>query len=299
MPWRALELEADAAHAEAITEALLELGAQAVATEDAEAGSAAEAPRFAEPCCDAPTAWRRNRISALVGLEADIPALVAAAARAAGLGAIPPFRVVRVEDEDWVRRTQAQFGPIRVGEHLWIVPSWCEPPRAPGALVLRLDPGLAFGTGSHPSTRLALAWLERSIRGGERVLDYGCGSGILALAAVRLGAAQASAVDLDPQALEAAAANARANGVRLELHAPEALPPGDYDLIVANILAQPLVRLAPELAARARPGARLALSGILTGQADEVAAAYAAAFETAVEPGEEGWALVTGVRRWA
>jgi ribosomal protein L11 methyltransferase len=296
MPWRALELEVDAAHAEALGEALLELGAQSVATEDADAGSAQEAPLYAEPVWGAAAAWRRNRICALFGLDVDVAVLVAAAAQVAGLEPIPAFRTSRVEDEDWVRRTQAQFGPLRIGEHLWIVPSWSEPPREEG-VVVRLDPGLAFGTGSHPSTRLALAWLAALVRGGERLLDYGCGSGILALAAAKLGAAEVAAVDLDPQAREAAAANAQANGVPLGVFAPEALPAGDYDLLVANILAQPLIGLAPVFAARTRAGARIALSGILASQAGEVAAAYAAAFDLTVAAAEEDWVLLAGGRR--
>jgi ribosomal protein L11 methyltransferase len=217
------------------------------------------------------------------------------ASAAAGI-APPPYSAQTVEDEDWVRRTQAQFEPVRAGERLWIVPSWHEPPRDPGAVVLRLDPGLAFGTGTHPSTRLVLAWLERRCA-GARVLDYGCGSGILAIAAARLGAAHADGVDVDPQALAATAANAGKNGVEIGAFAPEALPPGQYDIVLANILANPLIALEAELAARTRRGGRIALSGILAAQAGELIAAYAADFALEVAAAQDGWVLLAGTRR--
>ncbi len=297
MAWLALELEVTAAHAAAMADALLELGALSVSTEDAEAGSARESPLYAEPEPAAASVWRRNRLVALIEAQTDVAQLLAAAAQATGLGTAPPASTTPVTDEDWVLRTQSQFEPIRVGQHLWIVPSWCEPPQDDRGIVLHLDPGLAFGTGSHPSTRLVLAWLERSLRRGERVLDYGCGSGILALAAAKLGAADVAAVDLDPHALVATAGNARRNGVALRIAPPAALAAGDFDVIVANILAGPLMTLAPEFAARTRRGARLALSGILDAQADEVCAAYAPDFETIAAASEEGWTLIAGVRR--
>lgn len=296
MAWLALELQVEAAHAEAMADALLELGALSVSTEDAEAGLAQELALYAEPA-PAATAWPRNRLTALVPIHADTAGWIAAAARAAGLTDVPAAKVARVEDQDWVRRTQLQFGPLRAGARLWIVPSWCASPGDDDAIVIRLDPGLAFGTGSHPSTRLVLAWLEQSLRGGERVLDYGCGSGILALAAAKLGAAQVTAVDLDPQALAACAANARTNGVALQVAAPDGLAAGDFDVIVANILAGPLIGLAPEFAARARRGARLAVSGILDVQADQVRAALARDFAACAAASEERWTLIAGVRR--
>jgi len=208
----------------------------------------------------------------------------------------PHFTTARIEEQDWVRRTQSQFRPFEAAADLWVVPSWHAPPD-PSAIVLRLDPGLAFGSGHHASTRLALAWLARTLRGGESVLDYGCGSGILAIAAAKLGARRIAAVDLDPQALEAAAANARANNVDLRVTSPDALPAGDYDLVVANILAQPLIQLEPILAARARAGAHLGLSGVLEAQVPELSVAYAPDFEVRVAAVEEGWALIEGRRR--
>jgi ribosomal protein L11 methyltransferase len=272
MPWLAVTLEVDAEAAEAMSEALLEAGAQSVHVEGV------ERPR--------PT------LNALLGVQDDANRLVGEAARVAGLASVPRFCVTEVPDEDWVRKTQAQFHPIEIGARLWIGPSWHQPP--PGRRAVRLDPGLAFGTGTHPTTRLVLHFLERHIRGGERVLDYGCGSGILAIAAARLGAAHVDAVDVDPQAVETAAANARANGIALNATLPDALAAAHYDLVVSNILAQPLILLAPLLAARAP---RVALSGILDEQADEVMRAYGPWFEMKLAGADERWVLLEGVRR--
>ena len=275
MPWRALTLEVAAAQAETLSDALVEQGAQSV--------------WIGEP------GQARLQMHALFEAGADAPSLLGAAASAAGCP-LPLYRTYEVADEDWVRATQAQFKAQCIAGNLWIVPSWEAPP--PHAkVVLRLDPGLAFGTGSHPSTRLVLGWLTRTNLAGARVLDYGCGSGILAIAAARLGAAQVDAVDLDPDALDATGDNARANGVAVGAYAPERLPPGDYDIVVANILAQPLIALEPLLGARTRAGGRVALSGILEAQADEVAAAYEGRFATNIAAAEDGWALVEGVRQ--
>lgn len=274
MPWLSITLETDAAQAEALSEALLEEGAESVAIEPA---------------------GTRVRLSALAAAGADAATLIASAARAASLPA-PDFSVTRLDDEDWVRRSQAQFGPIRVAGRLWIVPSWDTPPD-PAAVVVRLDPGLAFGTGSHVSTRLVLQYLEKNLQPGERVLDYGCGSGILAIVAGKLGAGEISAIDIDPQALATAAANAAANSVALNVASPGSLPPGSFDLVLANILAAPLIALESVLAARTRAGGRIVLSGILESQATEVAAAYARDFDAGILAIEEGWALVGGVRK--
>jgi ribosomal protein L11 methyltransferase len=184
-----------------------------------------------------------------------------------------------VEDADWVRRTQAQFPPVRVGEALWIVPTWHDPPD-PEAIVIRLDPGVAFGTGTHPTTRLCLSWLLQHRPEGARVLDYGCGSGVLAIAAARLGARVVIGTDIDEQALAAARANSERNAVTLVYTAPDRLPPGQFDVVLANILANPLRLLAPCLLARVRPGGMLVLSGVLQRQADELIAVYAQADAT-------------------
>jgi ribosomal protein L11 methyltransferase len=206
----------------------------------------------------------------------------------------PKYGVARVEDEDWVRRSQAQFSPLRIGR-LWVGAGWHEP--EPGCAVVRLDPGMAFGTGSHPTTQLVLRFVERAVAGGERVLDYGCGSGILAIAAAKLGAAKVDATDIDPVAVETAAANAQRNQVELGLCAPEELGSGVYDIVLANILSQPLIVLAPLLAARTGPGGRIALAGILDSQADDVAAAYAPWFTVTVPLRQDGWSLLEGRKK--
>ena len=283
MSWLSITLELDPAQAETLSEALLEAGAESVSLE-----STSSDPATLEP-------GARMRVIALTKAAAEPAALVAAAAATAAI-APPAFTVAHVAEEDWVRRSQAQFGPIRIAERLWIVPSWHIPPD-PAAIVVRLDPGLAFGTGSHVSTRLVLQNLESDMRTGERVLDYGCGSGILAIVAGKLGAGEITATDIDPQALATTAANAIDNGVVLNVMAPESLPPGTFDLILANILAGPLVELEPLLAARTRTGGRIVLSGILESQAAEVAAAYARDFDAGVLAIEEGWALVGGRRK--
>ena len=267
MPWLALTLHVERAAAEAFSDALLEAGAQSVSLEG------------------------EHTIAAIVSLGTDANALVASAASSVGIQP-PRFRSETLQDQDWVRATQAQFQPISVGTRLWIGPSWHAP--APGRIAVRIDPGLAFGTGSHPTTKLVLSFLDRLIGGGERVLDYGCGSGILAIAAAKLGAVQVDAVDLDPEAVATARANAAANAVALRAELPDALPAADYDIVVSNILAQPLIVLAPLLAPR---GAHLALSGILESQADEVARAYQPWVALSVTAREDGWVLLSGSRR--
>ena len=274
MAWLAITLEVEPAQAEALSEALIEAG---VASVDLEPNAS------------------RTRVTALAARGTDAGHLVLQAAQAAGMRA-PEFRIDRVDDDDWVRRSQSQFAPQRVGSRLWIVPSWHTPPEPP-ALTVRLDPGLAFGTGSHPSTRLVLSALEEKVRGGERVLDYGCGSGILAIAAAKLGAGAIDAVDIDPQAVEVARENARLNGVSLGAVLPGELPAGPYDLVLANILSGPLIELAPELAARTRAGGRILLSGLFESQAADVQAAYAACFDTAIAEREGDWVLIEGTRR--
>jgi ribosomal protein L11 methyltransferase len=275
MPWHALTLEVDAATAEAMSEALLEAGAQSVALDRV----------------DGP----RPSLTALLALDLDPRNVLGHAARLAGLAAAPAFSVEELADEDWVRKTQAQFPPIEVGARLWVGPSWHEPPV--GRAIVRLDPGMAFGTGTHPTTRLMLGFLVQHVAGGESVLDYGCGSGILAIAAAKLGAARVDAVDLDPVAVETTAANARDNGVAIRAAVPDALPAAAYAMVVSNILAQPLILLAPLLAARCAPGGRLALAGILQTQAAEVIDAYKPWLSLRVESLHDGWVLLAGIRQ--
>jgi len=297
MPLRSVVITVEAGAAEALGDALIEAGALSVSVEDADAGTPAEKPLFGEPGTEPDReAWERSVIRALVAEGADIDVLVAEAAAQAGFAAPPAYRSEPVEDQDWVRITQAQFEPIRVSDRLWVVPSWHTPPD-PDAINLLLDPGVAFGTGAHPTTRMCLRWLEASVRGGETVLDYGCGSGILAIAAMKLGAGSAMGVDIDADAVAQARANARANAVDATFLTAAARLELEADLVVANILANPLRLLAPVLAAHTRRGGRLALAGLLADQAAELIDVYRPNFDLAVAAEEEGWALLAGARR--
>lgn len=274
MASRALRLEVDPAAADALSDALLDAGAQSVTIESPEGP--------------------RPVLSALFAASADPQNALRLALEGCGQPRGIPFTVQSVADEDWVRASEAQFTPLEL-DRLWVGASWHTPPV--GAKdVIRIDPGLAFGTGSHPTTKLVLRFLERTLRRGERVLDYGCGSGVLAIAAAKLGASQVAAVDIDPQAVAVTRENARANDVAINASLPEALAPARYDVIVANILAQPLIDLAPVVAERAEQGARLALAGILHSQAADVAKVYAAWFDLDVAQQDEDWVLLAGVR---
>lgn len=294
MAWLQLRCDTDAASAEALTDALMEAGALSAGIEDADAGTPEETPQFGEPGMDIAAAWDHSRIAALFEADADAGAVLAACCAGLGLPT-PPFTLETVEEQNWVQLTQSQFDPIRVSDKLWIVPSWHETP-APDAINLILDPGMAFGTGSHPTTRLCLEWLERYVTADCSLLDYGCGSGILAIAAARLGANPVTGVDIDPQAVDAAKANAERNGV--SAHFADSREPidGQFNILIANILANPLKALAPALAAHVRPGGWLALSGILVEQEEELMAIYSPWFAMAVADRREGWVCLEGRR---
>lgn len=295
MAWLQATIEADSAVAERLADALMEAGALSAAIEDALAGTDAEQPIFGEPGEPVEQLWSHSLIVALFD-ENDDPALIIAAAATACELSLPTWREERVEEQDWVRMTQAQFEPIRISERLWITPTWHETPD-PAAVNLQLDPGLAFGTGSHPTTRLCLQWLDTHIAGGESVLDYGCGSGILAIAALKLGAGSAVGVDIDPQAVRASVDNAAQNGVTARFVLPDATPEDRYDVVVANILANPLRLLGGLLAGHVKPGGRIVLSGILAEQAEELSAIYAQWFDMDAPVFDEGWTRLSGVRR--
>lgn len=292
----AIVVELAEREADAFGDAMLEAGAVAVSVEDADAGTASERAIFGEPGAAADPGWQRNILRALVDADADVPALLAAAAAALGWSGPPQHRTEPVPDADWVRATQAQFEPIRISDRIWIVPSW-HSPADPAALNIALDPGLAFGTGSHPTTSLCLRWLEANVRGGESVLDYGCGSGILAIVAARLGASNVVGIDIDPEAVRTARANATANAAHARFHGTDDPLPPPADLVVANILASPLKVLAPLLAAQTRPGGRIVLAGLLDAQCGDVAAAYASWFDMRPHASLEGWTALEGRRR--
>lgn len=296
----ALTLLVAAAAVESVCDALADdLGALSTSVEDADAGSAAEQPVFDEPGVASTAAWCRAEVSALFTDEAAATAAAAALIATRGGDDVRIVAIAAVADHDWVRLTQAQFGPSEVAPGFWIVPTWSEVP-ADAQQVIRLDPGRAFGTGSHPTTRMCLRWIAGNGSSNgvawRRALDYGTGSGVLAIAASRFGAAAVDAVDIDPAAVEATEANARANGIALRAGLPESVA-GPYQLVVANILAAPLKLLAPLLAALVGEGGVLVLSGILARQADELIAAYAASIELAVADEDDGWILMVGRRR--
>jgi ribosomal protein L11 methyltransferase len=259
-------VEVERAAADALSDALLEQGAQSVSI---------DAPDGERPVLNA--------------LFADAATLEACRSRLPQRGAVH-----EVAEQDWVRASQAQFQPWRAGR-LWIGATW-HPAPADAAACVRIDPGLAFGTGSHPSTRLCLRFLESTLQEGESVLDYGCGSGILAIAAAKLGAGTVDAVDVDPVAVEVARANANANGAAIGCSLAQELPSRHYQVVVANILARPLIELAPRLSAHLAPGGRLALAGVLQAQADEVSRAYGDV-DLAGTEAEDGWVLLSGKKR--
>ncbi|MCG8394244.1 MAG: 50S ribosomal protein L11 methyltransferase [Pseudomonadales bacterium] len=291
MAWLQLHLATTEQNADAFQAALENLGACAVTLTDG-----ADQPVFEPPPGTRPL-WQNTVVSAL--FEADrTPDEIVAALRKQGLEAQAHHHET-LEDQAWERAWMDDFAPMRFGERLWIVPSWSEAPD-PQAVNLQLDPGLAFGTGTHETTALCLEWLDRADLAGKTVLDFGCGSGVLAIAALLLGADSATGTDIDPQALTASMDNARNNGVvdNLHLYLPEKMP-ADFgcDVLVANILAGPLVELAAQLASYCRPGATLALSGILAEQADSVREAYAPWFDLTPTTQQGDWVRIDGVRK--
>lgn len=292
MPWLQVRLAITPEQAETYEDALLEVGAVSVTFMDAE-----DQPIF-EPDLGTTPLWSHTHLLALFEADTDETALIAHLQLLCG-GSLPEHHVERIEDQDWERSWMDNFQPMRFGRRLWIVPSWHAAPE-PDAVNLLLDPGLAFGTGTHPTTALCLEWLDGQELQGCNVLDFGCGSGILAIAALLLGAPQAVGTDIDPQALEASRDNASRNGIdpaRFPVYLPADLPQQPADVVVANILAGPLVSLAPQITALVKGGGRLALSGILAEQAEDVRAAYAGAFDLDPTASKDGWVRISGVKR--
>jgi ribosomal protein L11 methyltransferase len=287
-----LSLLVSESRVEDVSDALDALDALSVSVEDADAHTDAERALFGEPGMPPPKeGWQRSRVVALFPDEA----LAQEAARLLQLqdffDGCQLLGVATVPEQDWVRLTQSQFAPVDVTPEFWIVPTWHEPP-AQARQVIRLDPGLAFGTGTHPTTRMCLRWIATQSLAGQRVLDYGCGSGILAIGAAKYGASDIDAVDIDEAAVRATLDNAQANGVTLKAGLPDAAQ-GLYDTVLANILATPLKMLAPLLRAHVAPGGSLVLAGILERQADELTAAYAPYCHLAVADTQDGWVLMT------
>lgn len=280
---------------EAVSDALEALDALSVSVEDADAQTEAEQALFGEPGLPPPReGWQRSRVLALFSQRgaAEEAARLLQAQDFFATGQV--LGIEEVPEQDWVRLTQSQFAPVEITPAFWIVPSWHEPP-AQARRVIRLDPGLAFGTGTHPTTRMCLRWIARQSLQGRRVLDYGCGSGILAIGAALHGAREVDAVDIDPAAVQATLDNAAANGVELRAGLPEAAH-GQYEVVLANILATPLKVLAPLLCGHVAPGGHLVLAGILERQSAELAEAYAPWLRLEVTDAEDGWILMTAQR---
>lgn len=295
MSWTEIVAEVEEEHAEALSDALLHFDALSVSIEDADEGTDAEQPLFGEPGMEPEkTAWKRSRVIALVPTDCNYAELVELAAAHCDI-AVPNFFLRIVADQDWVRLTQSQFEPMLIGQRIWVVPSWHSAPD-PTALILELDPGLAFGTGSHPTTRLCMEWLEQHPPVDKSVLDYGCGSGILAIVAKKLGAAKVEGVDIDVQAVHAAEFNAVRNHCEIDFSVPNSVTSTTYDVVVANILSNPLKVMAPMLSGKVASGGALVLSGVLARQAEEVAAVYAPYIALTVWQERDGWVALVGHR---
>ena len=299
MSWLNLTLSIPRDHADAYGDSLMALGAISVNAEDALEGTDAEKPIFGEPGASTGL-WDQCKLTALFLPNADVAAIAGEAASALGF-ATPALRVEPLEDVDWVQQNRDQFQPIKISDQVWIVPTWHSAPDA-HAINIALDPGAAFGTGSHPTTRLCLQWLEANLRPAlllaakPSLLDYGCGSGILAIAGMKLGAGLVVGVDIDTQAIEAAGYNAQQNEVDIAFSTTDQRLDFVADITVANILANPLKVLAPLLASHTKAGGRLALAGILDHQADEIIAIYQPWFDLAVWRQDEGWSCIAGTR---
>ena len=307
MAYRELIFTVVAEIAEPLGDALLELGALSVTVEDDAAGGYDENPLYGEPGLSPEVqAWDRSSVTALFNPEidhSDAPDFISnllTSLKDLGFDISPPEER-RVEEQDWVRLTQSQFAPIQIGKRIWVVPSWHETPsNDPDAICLAVDPGLAFGTGSHPTTHLCLLWLEQHTQlRNHTLLDYGCGSGILAIAAAKLGCTAVVGTDIDPQAIVAARSNAQINQVEIQFILPnedaiELAPDTQYDIVMANILANPLQVLAPALVNKIRPGGQIVLSGVLARQAEEVIATYRQWLDLSIWKESEGWVCLQG-----
>ncbi|MDN6320261.1 MAG: 50S ribosomal protein L11 methyltransferase [Marinobacter sp.] len=295
MPWIQLQIPADPDTADQLEDLLMEMGSDAVSMEDA-----ADQPLY-EPDPGTTPLWSQTTVTGLFQSDRDIDQLCSDVRNAWHQQTqqdLADIDVTLIEDKDWERAWMDDFHPLQFGERLWIVPSWADAPN-PDAANLMLDPGLAFGTGTHATTALCLEWLDGKNVTGKQITDYGCGSGILGLAALLLGAEHVVGVDTDPQALEASRENARRNEVdqtKLDLYLPKDEPNTKSDIMLANILAQPLIGLASHLASLTKPGGDLVLSGILSNQAREVMAAYEPWFIMDEPEQREEWIRLTGRR---
>ena len=296
MHWISVVVQAQEDTAERISDALIELGALSASIEDALADTENEQAIFGEPGDPPPGIWQKNLVSAMFEQDADVDALMRALEQKTQLNNLA-YHTQIIEEQDWVRATQSQFNPIQICERLWIVPTW-HTVVDQNAINITLDPGLAFGTGSHPTTHLCLEWMTQHIEPNHTVLDYGCGSGILAIAAKKMGAQHVTGVDIDPQAIEASLFNAQQNQVKIDFyHAEQFSQSQTFDIVVANILSSALMILAPILANACRQGGKVALSGILEEQVEALSTRYAQWFTMEAPTTKDGWILLTGTKK--
>lgn len=297
MAWVSLKIEAQDNTADLISDTLMELGALSAIIEDANAETIDEQPIFGEPGDPPPGIWQQNLVSALFDEGIDINAVMADLKQRTKLANLH-YTTEVIEEQDWVRATQSQFEPIKITDSLWIVPTWHSSPN-PDALNIILDPGLAFGTGSHPTTHLCLEWLTKTVKPGQTVLDYGCGSGILAIAAKKLGAGHVVGTDIDAQAIQSSLYNAEQNNVDADFYPASQYQSKEFDIVVANILSSALSVLAPALAKSCKAGGKIALSGILREQESAVSAIYAEWFDMETPQYMDSWVLLTGTKKCA
>ena len=297
MAWVSLKIEAQDNTADLISDTLMELGALSAIIEDANAETIDEQPIFGEPGDPPPGIWQQNLVSALFDESVDIVQIIADLEQQTKLSHLQ-YSIETIQEQDWVRATQSQFDPIKITDNLWIVPTWHESPNA-DAINIVLDPGLAFGTGSHPTTHLCLAWLTQTVSPNQSVLDYGCGSGILAIAAKKLGAGKVVGTDIDAQAIQSSLYNAEQNNVVAEFYHASKYQTQQFDIVVANILSSALSVLEPALASSCKAGGKIALSGILKEQAADVSAIYAEWFNMELPQYMDSWVLLTGTRKCA
>jgi ribosomal protein L11 methyltransferase len=295
MAWLSLKIAAQDNTADLISDTLMEQGALSAIIEDANADTLDEQPIFGEPGDPPPGIWQQNLVSALFDEGVDVQKVMADLARLTKLPSLH-YTTEVIQEQDWVRATQSQFDPIKITDDLWIVPTWHSAPNA-NAINIVLDPGLAFGTGSHPTTHLCLAWLSQTVKTDQTVLDYGCGSGILAIAAKKLGASKVVGTDIDAQAIQASLYNAEQNAVQAGFYHANDYQTEEYDIVVANILSSALSVLAPALAKSCKSGGKIALSGILKEQAEAVSAIYAPWFDMQAPVYMDAWVLLTGSKK--
>jgi ribosomal protein L11 methyltransferase len=295
MSWVSIIIQAQDDTADLIGDTMMALGALSAVIEDANAETVDEQPIFGEPGDPPPGIWQKNLVSVMFDEGVDVSEMMSALESETNLSSLQ-YTIETIEEQDWVRATQAQFNPIEINEKMWIVPTWHEAQDA-GAINIVLDPGLAFGTGSHPTTHLCLDWLTKQVGANQTVLDYGCGSGILAIAAKKLGAGEVVGTDIDLQAVESSVYNAEQNQVDIDFYDAEQYEIKAFDIVVANILSSALSVLAPVLASACKSGGKIALSGILSEQTEQLTAIYSQWFDMAPPKTMDAWVLLTGIKK--